>query len=367
VNEHEKWVLNAELAHVLGWDASWRTKQFWIISSFRRPQVYRHANVMLRKVLLAILFVAAQESKKAQSVLILLLFLADALHVTFVLPYRSVYSNLFCIVTRWTLAINIVIGTLTAYETQSPVLENEPFIVALTAVHGVALVMLLIITTTSIACCARWPSSLTIATLSMSSAKRKAAARELQAFERWSKLIADAKECVKKVQLTPPNVLQVDDLKPIEEKVRRAVDEAHAHESPLYISLRRMVEDLESLRIEAQCNGLNIQSEAKEHLLSGTFRQRLETRAHDLALVPPNRRRVLLKLLALRTVLGDALYEVDLSVLDDIVKKRRQSVLETKVQPFVFSQTDLDASASEALSLFDDIDFDFDSTTSSTS
>ena len=79
-------------------------------------------------------------------------------------------------------------------------------------------------------------------------------------------------------------------------------DEAGAHASPLHAALRRIVEDLESLRLEAHRHGLTLRPEVNDQLLNGDLRRRLRTRAHDLALVPPNRRRVLLKLLALRTV-----------------------------------------------------------------
>ena len=72
----------------------------------------------------------------------------------------------------------------------------------------------------------------------------------------------------------------------------------------------------------------------------------------------------------IKQVLGDALYDVDLSVLDEFATKRRASIMEKAdggaTQPFVFSQRDIDAAMQqESLDMFADIDFDFDSTISS--
>jgi hypothetical protein len=72
-----------------------------------------------------------------------------------------------------------------------------------------------------------------------------------------------------------------------------------------------------------------------------------------------------------KKVLGDALYDVDLSVLDEFATKRRASIMGradggATALPFVFSQGDIDtALQTESLDMFANIDFDFDSTASS--
>lgn len=103
----------------------------------------------------------------------------------------------------------------------------------------------------------------------------------------------------------------------------------------------------------------------QEQLLNGALRARLQTRSHDLALMPPNRRRVLLKLLALRTVLGDALYDVDLSVLDQIAEKRRETMMGMAGANGGFVYAANDDGKESMMDLFADIDFD-SSTSSST-
>ena len=288
---HEQWLLTSELAHALRWNASWRTAQVWVVSSFRRPASYRHLMVMVRKLALALLFVALRSYPEAQASLVLVLFLVDAALITVVPPYRSIESNLFCFTSRWTLVVTSILGVVSAFKTTSPLLADGTLTTILVAVHLLALVLLVLATLLALARCARWPASFP-----------RGGSAEAAAIARWTVLVEEAKECMRLAQLTPASVLQVEAIVPVERKLRAAADEARARASPLHAALRRIIEDLESLRLEAQRHGLTLRHEVNDQLLNGDLRRRLQTRAHDLALVPPNRRRVLLKLLALRTV-----------------------------------------------------------------
>ena len=209
---HEQWLLTSELAHALRWDATWRTSQMWIVSSFRRPASYRHLVVMVRKIALAIDFVALRSAPEAQASIALLIFVVDASLVTIVPPFRSIESNICCFVARWTLAVVGVLGFSSAAQTTSPLLMDGPLTTILVGAHIIALVLIACAVLLSLARCATWPASFP-----------RSGSAEAAAVVRWTALVEEARECIRLAQLTPASVLQVDTIAPVERKLRAAV------------------------------------------------------------------------------------------------------------------------------------------------
>ena len=236
--EHERDLVTVELEYLLGWSARWRTSNVWVVSSFRRPQAARYLFAMSRKCALAVIHVALRNTPRTQAVATLLLFLYDALHTTLIAPYRSIESNLISFVVVWTLVFNAVIGFLSSYSHNSPVLLDEPLTAWLVGVHGCAAVCIALVLCVGLLRCARWPADFPHGA-------------EAIAVERWSLLVEEGLECRRQAQLSPAGVLQVDAIVPIERKLRAATDEATRRKSPLAPALHALVEDLESLRLEA--------------------------------------------------------------------------------------------------------------------
>ena len=307
---HENYLRLKEMEYSLNLEDTWLTKNFRLFSSYRRSWVVYRPTSMLIKAVIAIIYGPLFYSMQGQAILLFAVLSLWLLMVLMLPVYRLHVFNVLLIISLLANASNSVLGLLIAIETESSLIIGQNLINALLVIQfgWLAVVILctlylllryyhkigplLVFSKTKHA--PLWP------VLPSSSHDHK----YLQAILH-SRRILDYTHSIPSI-LAPSHHL-ANQIQVINAYCREAELLNYTLHSTLWGTLDELIDVHNVTRncsIFANSSKMNVQQTADELVqLLPMLQCRLEQREHDLILVPPVKRRLLLKLFVLSTFL----------------------------------------------------------------
>ena len=308
---HENYLRLKEMEYSLKLEDTWLTKNFRLFSSYRRSWVlYRPTSIFL-KAFIGLIYGVLFYSLQGQAILLFTVLSLWLVMVLLLPVYRLDVFNVLLIISLLANTSNSVLGLLIAIETESSLIIGQNLVNALLVIQlgwlTVAILCTLylllryyhkigplLVFTTKTRYAPLWPA------LPSSSHDHK----YLQAIFQSRRLL-DYTHSIPDI-LAPSHHL-ANQIQVINAYCREAEllnDNLH---STLWATLDELIDIHNATRncsIFANSTKLNVQQTANELVqLLPSLQYRLEQREHDLILVPPVKRRLLLKLFVLSTFL----------------------------------------------------------------
>ena len=308
---HENYLRLKEMEYSLKLEDTWLTKNFRLFSSYRRSWVlYRPASIFV-KGFIGLVYGVLFYTLQGQAILLFTVLSLWLLIVLLLPVYRLHVFNVLLIVSLLANTSNSVIGLLIAIETESSLIIGQNLVNALLVIQlgWLTVAMLctlylllryyhkigpLLVFTTKTRHTPLWPA------LPSSSHDHK----YLQAIFQSRRLL-DYTHSIPDI-LAPSHHL-ANQIQVINAYCREAELFNDTLHSTLWATLDELIDihnTTRSCSIFANSTKLNVQQTANELVqLLPSLQSRLEQREHDLILVPPVKRRLLLKLFVLSTFL----------------------------------------------------------------
>lgn len=308
---HENYLRLKEMEYSLNLEDTWLTKNFRLFSSYKRSWVLYRPTSILIKAVIVVIYGALFYSLQTQAILLFTVLSLWLLLVLMLPVYRLHVFNVLLIISLLANASNSVLGLLIAIETESSLIVGQNLINALLVIQfgwlAVALLCTLylllryyhkigplLLFTTKTRHTPLWPA------LPSSSHDHK----YLQAILH-SRRILDYTHSIPGI-LAPSHHL-ANQIQVINAYCREAELLNDTLHSTLWATLDELIDVHNATRncsIFASSTKLNVQQTADELVqLLPSLQSRLEQREHDLILVPPVKKRLLLKLFVLSTFL----------------------------------------------------------------
>ena len=308
---HENYLRLKEMEYSLKLEDTWLTKNFRLFSSYRRSWVlYRPTSIFI-KALIGLIYGVLFYSLQGQAILLFTVLSLWLLIVLLLPVYRLHVFNVLLIISLLANTSNSVLGLLIAIETESSLIIGQNLVNALLVIQlgwlTVAMLCVLylllryyhkvgplLVFTTKSRHAPLWP------TLPSSTHDHK----YLQAIFQSRRLL-DYVHSIPDI-LAPSHHL-ANQIQVINAYCREAELLHDTLHSTLWATLDELIDIHNATRdcsIFANSTKLNVQQTANELVqLLPSLQYRLEQREHDLILVPPVKRRLLLKLFVLSTFL----------------------------------------------------------------
>lgn len=308
---HENYLRLKEMEYSLKLEDTWLTKNFRLFSSYRRSWVlYRPTSIFI-KALIGLIYGVLFYSLQGQAILLFTVLSLWLLIVLLLPVYRLHVFNVILIISLLANTSNLVLGLLIAIETENSLIIGQNLVNALLVIQLGWLTVAILCTlylllryyhklgplllfTTKSRHAPLWP------TLPSSAHDHK----YLQAIFQSRRLL-DYTHSIPGI-LAPSHHL-ANQIQVINAYCREAELLHDTLHSTLWATLDELIDIHNATRncsIFANSTKLNVQQTADELVqLLPSLQYRLEQREHDLILVPPIKRRLLLKLFVLSTFL----------------------------------------------------------------
>lgn len=308
---HENYLRLKEMEYSLKLEDTWLTKNFRLYSSYQRSWVlYRPASILIKAVIVLIYGVLFY-SVQVQAILLFTVLSLWLLSILMLPVYRLHVFNVLLIISLLANASNSVLGLLIAIETQSSLIIGQNLINALLVIQFGWLSVTILCTlylllryyhkigplllfSTKTRNAPLWPA------LASSSHDHK----YLQAILH-SRRILDYTHSI--ANILAPSHLLANQIQVINAYCREAELLQDTLHSTLWATLDELIDVHNATRncsIFANSTKMNVQQTANKLIqLLPSLQSRLEQREHDLILVAPVKRRLLLKLFVLSTFL----------------------------------------------------------------
>lgn len=305
---HENYIRLKEMEYSLELEDGWLNKHYRLFSSYRRSWVLYRPVSFFVKTLVVLIYGALFYSDYYQANSLFAVLLLWLLFLLFLPVYRLHIFNVLLIVSLLANTSNAVLGLLVVLETESSLLVGHNLVNALLVVQfGWLIVAVLctlylvlrhyhkigpLVVTTTAKNSSLWP------TLSSSSDDHKYLLSILQ-----SRRVLDYTQSIPSI-LAPTHQL-ANQIQVINAYCREAELLNDPLHSTLWATLDELIDVHNAVRpssIFANSTKLNVQKTANELIeLLPSLRSRLDQREHDFILVPPVKRRLLLKMFVLST------------------------------------------------------------------
>ena len=305
---HENYIRLKEMEYSLELEDGWLNKHYRLFSSYRRSWVLYRPVSFFVKTLVVLIYGALFYSDYYQANSLFAVLLLWLLFLLFQPVYRLHIFNVLLIVSLLANTSNAVLGLLVVLETESSLLVGHNLVNALLVVQfGWLIVAVLctlylvlrhyhkigpLVVTTTAKNSSLWP------TLSSSSDDHKYLLSILQ-----SRRVLDYTQSIPSI-LAPTHQL-ANQIQVINAYCREAELLNDPLHSTLWATLDELIDVHNAVRpssIFANSTKLNIQKTANQLIeLLPSLRSRLDQREHDFILVPPVKRRLLLKMFVLST------------------------------------------------------------------
>eukprot|EP00163_Fabomonas_tropica_P009156 TRINITY_DN18955_c0_g1_i1.p1 TRINITY_DN18955_c0_g1~~TRINITY_DN18955_c0_g1_i1.p1 ORF type:complete len:984 (-),score=280.49 TRINITY_DN18955_c0_g1_i1:15-2909(-) len=283
---YDKFIRLREFEWMVGLEESWSFMHIYTVSSYKRHWVYYKPLNMLHKLVFVFWYHMLYDMPTNQNLMMFITLLLPSVYQLFRLPFRRISSNVVHHFYRWTLIVMAFMAQMVLRDVRSPLLVASVHYIWLWFFACVALGTMAVVFVGQIVLRKTWQT--TKRTVRKTTADTGHyidaifAAREVH--ERLSH---------KYVVFADPSVIS-DQITVIDEYRRKARKEGLMVEG----SLDSILEDLVVLYNYIHQNSI-LPFPPLESALPH-FRQRLDAREYDMLLVPPEKRRMLLKLLCIR-------------------------------------------------------------------
>eukprot|EP00753_Platysulcus_tardus_P004942 PLAT12776.2.p1 GENE.PLAT12776.2~~PLAT12776.2.p1 ORF type:complete len:495 (-),score=227.51 PLAT12776.2:51-1535(-) len=294
--EHEASIQLKEMEYLIGVNEEWHALHFSQFSSFRRPRVTYRVAVMWFKLGLVCIHTGMRWNLPAQSLVFLVWCFGWALWVTMSPPFRCSSSNWITLTLVWMLVYDCFIGLLSANGVRSALTVDSTLAAVLLFSHiGVAIWLAFIVFTATVSQ-TRWPTT---------ARRTRTAVRkvELAGAPGLVPAIMDAQDMLEQLHGVPLPLVPIDVLNHEISRLHQLWLVARRTDCLLRHTAKDLLQDMVGKRDASKKWSVFPYPRLAKHMAD--FRARLDHRERELILVPRKRRRILLKLLCLRAIIGD--------------------------------------------------------------
>ena len=295
-SDHEKRLQAWEIAHVFKLDPYWRRCQLWTVSSFTRAGAYAGLYSILFKAFCILVYILLRPNKMAQASVFWFGCVIVFIYTVGISPYRLESSNLIAYILAALLLVNASFGMCDAYGVQNSVMVAGTQALWLIVFNGCGAVLITTISVTCLVSRPLWPSQKALR-LALASASWPAVVKWVEGIREGYAVDIDCYLC-------PPECV---DILGLEEKIRvlrNCWAEACSVGSVFSLLLNDVIEQLLVTHTAFAKVALRRQVHWDKAWLKGgdeIFRRR----HHMYRLMPAQKRRIILKLLALKAFIGD--------------------------------------------------------------
>jgi hypothetical protein len=294
--DHEKRLQAWEISFVFKLDSYWERSQLWITSSFRRSGAYTGVYILWLKAFCVLLFLLFRFNKMAQATLFWLACSTSFLYVLYIFPYRVPSSNWIACTLYALLLVNSSFGMFDSYGVQNSIMVagNQTLWLLTFNCCGVALV--LGICAVALLCRPLWPSQKAL--------RRVLSSASWPSVVKWVECIREGYAMDTDCHLCPRECVDIMSLEERIRQLRHCWTEASAVGSIFSLLLSDAVEQLVITHTALAPTALRRHEHWDKAWLRGGDRAFLR-RHHAYRLMPAQKRRIVLKLLALKAFIGD--------------------------------------------------------------
>lgn len=316
---HENYLRLKEMEYSLELDDGWLTKNFRLFSSYRRSWLlYRPTSIFI-KATIVLIYGLLFYSSQSQAILLFTVLSLWLLLVLLLPVYRLPVFNVLLIISLLANTSNAVLGLLIVIQTESSLIIGQNLVNALLVIQFGWLTIAILCTVYLLLRCYHkigpllvftsrhtplWP------TLPTSSYDHKYLQAILQ-----SRHLLDYTHSIP--DILAPSHLLANQIQVINAYCREAELLNYTLHSTLWATLDELIDVHNATRnfsIFANSTKLNVQQTANELAqLLPSLQSRLEQRERDMILVPPVKRRLLLKMFVLSTLLYGKFYRHKIS------------------------------------------------------
>jgi len=296
-SDHERRLQAWELSYIFDLDDVWLRLQLWLTSSFRLQGAYFSFYQLIFQAYCLVLFLCFRFSIAAQSTLFCLGCVLCFLLTLRTQPYRNPSSNVVACVLGALLVVNSAFGMFNAYGVQNSVMVSGTETVCLLGFNSAGAMCLIIVV---IWCMCSggytWPSHRTLHRIRSSSL--------WPVVERWVAAVREGYAVDADCYLCSPECVDILGLEERIRALRRAWLDASSVGSVFTVILSDALEQL--LRTHAVMAPVALRGkEVWDKAWISGGREAFMKRERTYKLVPPRKRRIITKLLALKAFIGD--------------------------------------------------------------
>eukprot|EP00742_Colponemidia_sp_Colp-10_P005859 GILJ01006270.1.p1 GENE.GILJ01006270.1~~GILJ01006270.1.p1 ORF type:complete len:1218 (-),score=254.12 GILJ01006270.1:320-3973(-) len=139
--DHERWLQLKETEFLLELTEQYKVNQLWLIASYKRDygRVYHRALMMCLKFLLVLILSVGGSNAKVQTLFVFLILSFAAVWTCFKKVYRCVSTSALQQIAIWTLVLNAALGYLSSLKLTNPLLLPNSLSIMLTVLNCIAL------------------------------------------------------------------------------------------------------------------------------------------------------------------------------------------------------------------------------------
>lgn len=294
--DHERRLQAWEIAYIFKLDTYWRRSQIWMTSSFRRSGAYTGVYVLWLKAFCVILFLLFRFSKMTQATLFWLAAVTAFAYVVYIFPFRVQSSNWTACTLVSLLLVNSSFAMFDSYGVQNSVMVSGTQTVWLLSFNSCGTVLLLGVCVWGLFCGPPWPSQRSLRLVVSSALWPKVVT--------WVQYIRESYALDMDCYLCPPECVDILSLEEHIRQLRHCWTESSSVGSIFSLLLSDAVEQLLITHTALAPTALRrYEYWDKAWLRGGAFA--FHRRQHAYRLMPAQKRRIILKLLALKAFIGD--------------------------------------------------------------
>eukprot|EP00743_Colponemidia_sp_Colp-15_P004559 GILK01004914.1.p1 GENE.GILK01004914.1~~GILK01004914.1.p1 ORF type:complete len:1216 (-),score=339.13 GILK01004914.1:312-3959(-) len=139
--DHERWLRLKETEYLLELTEQYKVNQLWLIASYKRDfgRVYHRALMMCLKFLLVLILSVGGSNAKVQTLFVFLILSFVAVWTCFKKVYRCVSTSALQQIAIWTLVLNAALGYLSSLKLTNPLLLPNSLSIMLTVLNCISL------------------------------------------------------------------------------------------------------------------------------------------------------------------------------------------------------------------------------------
>eukprot|EP01035_Chromulina_nebulosa_P029395 gene29394-38958_t len=294
--DHEKKIQIWEILHMLDIDSYWLRNQIWLFSSFKRSSAYFRPHMLVFKAILLIISIGVRFDFIFQSTLFFCLsVMFFTYYCVFRFPYRSKSSNIMLIVILGMCVFNTAFSMMNAYQVQSAVVvaSTQSYLLGLFNILGFMFIIAIVIISSSFLPVIDWPTMRTFRRITCSNTL-------LPKVSSWVDAIRESRLLQLDYVATPVEVADIQALEQCIRLLRKHWLVAKSFGSLFESILGERLEDLLLLHSTTMNSAHRRFIHWDEAYTQAICHQAFRQRKMIYATMTPLKRRILIKLLAIR-------------------------------------------------------------------
>eukprot|EP00696_Hemimastix_kukwesjijk_P010203 gnl/Hemi2/22816_TR7644_c0_g1_i1.p1 gnl/Hemi2/22816_TR7644_c0_g1~~gnl/Hemi2/22816_TR7644_c0_g1_i1.p1 ORF type:complete len:802 (+),score=250.25 gnl/Hemi2/22816_TR7644_c0_g1_i1:154-2559(+) len=292
-DDHELYVRGKEAEFLLNLDSFWETQRFFLFASFKRRWILYAMYTLAFKVLLVILILATTAIPATQALILFCLLGVSQLLQLIKLPFRDNLSNSMCHLLGWCNCINCLFGWLATLGIKSSFFVDSVQTFWLMALNFSALFFYFAIV--GFAKCFNKQWVVTPALV----------AKEMRSFRHHVHYIIVCRELTRTTRMGLPEFIRLDVLSKHIDIMNNVWVESKRENLSLQKTIEDVLEDLVDTYNKVRPFSLLTKNSRPLELALRGLRERLDQRRIDFMLIGEARRVILMRMLALRVLVGD--------------------------------------------------------------